>query len=269
MISLFLSAVAGYLMLVLTIILTQRSLMYFPTREWSVNPTEHGLSVVSYPTEDGLTLTSWYARPKDDRMPVFVFFQGNAGNISHRVPKLDYFKKLGYGFLLAEYRGFGKNAGSPTETGLYDDARAAIHWLIKDEHITEERLILYGESLGCGVAAQMALEFPKAHAVILEAPFTSGVNIASDTYPWLGPFTRLTYDKYDNISKIGSFTAPTLIISGDHDRVIPHRHSEELLAATRAAHKKLVSLQGGDHNDLVDFGLLQAMQVFLEENKSR
>lgn len=263
MMSFLTTVVATYALVVTLAALMQRSLMYHPSQDWAIDPARHAIGVVSYPTADGLTLRSWYAPPKDAAAPVFVHFHGNAGNISDRSETLEYFRSLGYGFLLAEYRGYGGNPGRPNEQGFYNDARAAINWL-KEQKIDESRLVIFGESIGCGAAAQMAIEHPQAKALILEAPFTSAVKIAGDVYPWLGPFSHLTLDKYDNIAKAPSFAMPTLVISGDADSVIPYRHSEALIAAVGAQRKKLVTLKGGDHSNLISFGLLKEVHSFIE-----
>jgi hypothetical protein len=254
----------GYLLAVVLMVALQRQVMYFPSREWLVNPEDYQIQTVTYTTADHIPLTSWYVAPKNN-MPVFVLFHGNAGNISERAFKQRFFTQRGYGFLLAEYRGYGRNAGSPTENGLYTDARAALAWLTKTQKIDESRIILFGESIGCGVASEMAIEFKKSRALILEAPFTSAVNIVGDVYPWLLPFKYLTLDQYDNAAKAPYFSMPVLIVSGDHDRVIPHRHSLELLETVGSPVKTLVTLKGGDHSNLADFGLLETIENFIKD----
>jgi hypothetical protein len=254
----------GYLLAVILMVALQRQLMYFPSKEWLVNPADYQIQTVTYPTADHIPLTSWYVAPKKN-MPVFVLFHGNAGNISERAFKQQFFTQRGYGFLLAEYRGYGRNAGSPSENGLYSDARAAITWLVKTQKIDESRIILYGESIGSGIASQMAVEFKKSKALILEAPFTSGVNIVGDVYPWLLFFKYLTLDQYDNLSKAPYFSMPVLIVSGDHDSVIPQRHSTQLMAAVGSPVQKLVTLKGGDHSNLADFGLLETIADFIKD----
>lgn len=254
-----------YLIAVATVVCLQRQIIYVPSSSWSVNPHDHQIETVSYLTADKVSLTSWYVPPQRN-MPVIVMFHGNAGNISGRVHKQRFFAGLGYGFLLAEYRGYGRNDGYPTEAGLYTDARAAIAWLLEKQGIDESRIIIYGESIGTGVASQMALEFKGARSLILEAPFTRFPALVKDIHPWLGPFAYLTLDQYDNLSKAPYFRMPVLIVSGDQDSVIPYRHSEVLLEEIGASLKKLVILKGGDHNDLTQFGLLDTIAGFLGAN---
>jgi alpha-beta hydrolase superfamily lysophospholipase len=243
-------------------VIFQRQLMYHPTRGWSVNPAEHGIEVVKYTTADNLTLTSWYAPPKGDK-PVFVMFHGNAENISSWISLPDYFTKLGYGFLLAEYRGYGNNPGSPSEQGFYNDGRAAMAWLMKEQKIPENKIIIYGMSMGSGTASQMASEYKNIKALVLEAPFTSAVNEATDVYPFIGPAKYLVLDKFDNISKAPSFKMPVIVLQGSDDEVIRATHGKAVFDALTTPVKKYVLIPGGHHNDLKDFGLFQKIEEFV------
>ncbi len=255
--------VKSYLILVFAMLVLQRYVVYYPSRTWVVSPESVGAQVVAYKTVDNIKLTSWYVPPKGGK-PVFVLFHGNAGNISNRAFKLAYFAKRGYGFLLAEYRGYGRNAGSPSELGFYNDGRAAMTWLMKDQKIPENKIIVYGESIGTGTACEMAIEYKNIRALVLEAPFTSIQHEADAVYPWLRLFTYLTIDKYDNLSKAGYFDMPVIVLQGSKDEVIPPRQGKELFEAVASPVKKYVPLRGGGHENLADFGLLQHIQAFVE-----
>jgi fermentation-respiration switch protein FrsA (DUF1100 family) len=252
----------GYLAFVLGMAVFQRHLMYYPSDSWAYSPAESHAEAVSYQTADHLVLRSWYAPPKNGN-PVFVLFHGNAGNISDRAFKQKYFAEHGYGFLLAEYRGYGGNPGKPSEAGFYNDGRAAISWLMHEKKINENRIVIFGESIGCGVASQMAVEFKGAKALVLEAPFTSAIDEAGDVYPWLGPFKYLTLDRYDNISKAAHFEMPVLIINGTDDKVIPPKHGKTLYNAVASKIKQHELLKGGGHNNLAEFGLLLQIENFI------
>jgi pimeloyl-ACP methyl ester carboxylesterase len=245
------------------VILLQRTFIYHPSSEWISLPEEYQAKAVTYITQDHISLTSWYCAPQDHK-PVFVMFHGNGGNISYRGLKQAYFCKQGYGFLLAEYRGYGRSAGSPTEKGLYNDARAAISWLIHDQRIDESRLIIYGESIGTGVASQMAIEYPHAKALVLEAPLTSIPDMVGSVMPWMWPFRHMVLDTYDNLAKAPHWKMPTIVLQGDHDEVVPVEKGKMVFAAIIAKGKKLVIMSGGRHNDLVDFGLLPKIQEFVD-----
>ncbi len=261
-VKIFISLTAIYLMLIAVMVVFQRSLMYYPTQQWTVDPARHNLQVVKYPTSDGLTLTSWYAPPKEGK-PVFVLFHGNAENISSWISVPDYFTRRGYGFLLAEYRGFGGNPGSISEQGFYNDGRAAMTWLMKDQKIPENMIIVYGHSIGSGTACEMAAEYKGIKALVLEAPFTSAVNEAGDVYPWIGPFKYLLLDKFDNISKAPHFKMPVIVLQGSHDKVIPFKHGKALFDAVASPVKKYVPLEGGGHDNLADFGLFPDIENFI------
>ena len=255
--------VAIYLVAITGMVLNQRSLMYFPTAQFVVDPGQvKDLEVVNYPTADGLMLSSWYVPPQGDK-PVIVLFHGNAGNLSYRIHKLQHFTAEGYGVLLAEYRGFGGNAGSPSEEGFYNDGRAVMDWLIKTRHIKESQIIVYGESIGSGTASEMAFEYKGIKALVLEAPFTSAVNEAADRYPFIGPFKYLVFDKFDNISKAPQFQMPVFVVQGSRDNVIPPTHGKALFDAVGSPAKKYVLLEGGGHTDLSDFGLFQNIDSFI------
>lgn len=220
------------------------------------------LSAVELTTEDQLDLTMWHLPASSDK-PTIVFFHGNAGNISHRVPKLTPFANAGYGLLLVEYRGYGGNPGRPSEAGLYRDGRAAIKYLTTDS-TTATEWILYGESLGSGVAVQMAKEFSGSNApiaLILEAPFRS-MTAAVEEHVFSPMVPDMVEDKYDSLSKIGQLDLPLLIIHGERDRVVPVNQGRDLYE--RAKHPKLahwIPLAG--HNDLYKYGAAHLIMDYL------
>ena len=162
----------------------QRNLQYFPSQV--LQSAEEGtgglMQTVTYRTGDGLDLQAWYRRP-DDGLPTLVMFHGNGGQHGHRAPSMLPYMERGYGVLLAGYRGYGGNPGSPTEDGFYADGRAALDWLAT-QGTGPGAVVLYGESLGSGVAVQMAAERPVA-GLMLQAPFTSAVDVGQVAYRWL------------------------------------------------------------------------------------
>lgn len=252
-----------YLVVVAIMVVGQRSFMYHPSQEAASNPVDYQAEVISYRTADDLKLTSWYRSARDNK-PVVVMFHGNAGNISHRIRKLDYFADKGYGFFLAEYRGYGGNEGNPSEDGFYNDARAALNWLIQKRGVDENRVVLYGESIGSGVAMQMALEYKQVKAVVLQAPFTSARDMAAESYPFIKPFAFLTLDAYDNLSKAAHVTMPVLVLHGDTDGVVPVEQGRKLYSALASPKKELKILNGGGHSNLMPLGSLEAIEGFVK-----
>lgn len=252
----------GYLLLVGGIAVFQRDMIYHPGTE-RVEPAAAGLPemvTVTVRTGDGLSITGWYAPPGNAHHPTIVLFHGNAGTLAHRARKARTFLDAGYGVYLAGYRGYGGNPGKPSEDGLYADARAALAWLT-ERGVPASRLVLYGESLGTGVAVHMAGEFANLAAIVLEAPFTRLPELAP-AYVLPPVADALMVDRYDNRAKIGRVAAPLLIVHGEHDGVVPIAMGRELLAVAPAG-KEGVFLAAAGHNDVWDLGGGEAALDFI------
>jgi hypothetical protein len=162
---------------------------------------------------------------------------------------------------MLEYRGYGGNPGSPSETGLYADGAAALDFL-DHQGIMPNRLVLYGESLGSGVAVRMAGQHEIA-GLILEAPFTSVAQVAQYHYPFV-PASLLVRDRFDSLSRIRAVKVPILILHGGRDTVIPMRFGRALLDAAPGPKEGWFAPEAG-HGDLARFGALDAVAVFLEQ----
>jgi fermentation-respiration switch protein FrsA (DUF1100 family) len=210
-------------------------------------------------TKDGLALTAWYAPAKPGRRTI-VYIHGNAGHLGDRHDRVQPYLEHGFGMLLVGYRGYGGNPGEPTETGLYDDGRAHLDWLVR-QGVREEEIVLYGESLGGAVATQLATE-RKAAALVLEAPFASVLLSARARFP-LFAFDWLIKDKFANIDKIDKINMPLFVIHGALDRVTPQRFGR--MVFERAREPKAASWPAGaGHNDLLQFGMVEAVTRFLD-----
>lgn len=244
----------AWLMVVACMFVFQRKLMYLPdtnplppTRIYGIDTLEQ----ISLMTKDGLRLEAFYMPAQTEDAGTIVLFHGNAGSISHRVAKGAAYHLFGVGVLLVEYRGYGGNSGTPTEQGLYNDGRAAMDFLTKKLNLPPEKIAIYGESLGSGVAVQMATEYDAA-ALVLETPFSSTAAVASAIYPFI-PAKLLLKDRYDNIAKIGHIKPmPVLIVHGTADGVVPFTEGEKLFDAA-VAPKKFITIEGGNHNNLYSF----------------
>ncbi len=208
-------------------------------RNAALDDTTEGITVH---TQDGLDLIAGYKAPRREDAPTVILFHGNGENFTQRAHIALELIDAGYGVLLAEYRGYAGNPGKPYEAGLYADARA-VHAFVAERR---SRIVLHGYSLGSGVATQLASE---AHidALILEAPFTTIVEVATKRFP-LFPVRTLARDRYDNLSKIARIDAPLLIYGGTADGVIPPAHFQTLFDAARGD-KHLALIEGADHLD--------------------
>jgi fermentation-respiration switch protein FrsA (DUF1100 family) len=245
--------VAVYLASLVYLYLNQRHMMYFP--DTSRPAVVDGAQVVNVTTSDGLKLEGWFFASKENK-PVIVVFHGNGGNISHRMAKVIPLTHEGYGVLLAEYRGYGGNPGTPGEEGFYSDARAWMDWL----KTKPQKIVIDGESIGSGVAVKMATEYDIA-GLILESPYTSITEVAQSIYP-IVPVGYLLKDRFPSIDRIKDVKAPILIIHGKLDRTIPVRFGQKLYMAAPQP-KNLIVLDQAGHNDLYDQGAALHVLQFL------
>lgn len=210
-------------------------------------------------TSDGLALTAWYAPAKPGRRTI-VYIHGNAGTLGDRHGRVLPYLERGFGLLLVGYRGYGGNPGEPTEVGLYDDGRAHLEWLAQ-QGVQDDELVLYGESLGAAVATQMAIERPAA-ALVLEAPFASILLSARNRYPMFA-FDFLIKDKFANLDKIDKINMPLFVVHGGRDPVTPQRFGRLVFERAREPKAAFWPAEAG-HNDLVQFGMIDAVMRFLD-----
>ena len=240
---------------------TQRSLMYFPdTRR--TPPADAGLrdaEEVVLDTADGEKVIAWHLPPRGSK-PVLLYFHGNAGSLALRADRFRALTGDGTGLVALSYRGYGGSTGRPTEEGLIADATAAYEFAIA--RYPAERIMLFGESLGTGVAIALAAE-RKVARIILQAPFTSAADIGAAAYPFL-PVRLLMKDQFRSDERIGKVKAPLLILHGAFDRVVPVALSERLLALANEP-KRLVRFPRGGHNDLDSQGAQAVVREFLSE----
>ena len=247
---------AGYLVIVVLLFVMQRQLMYPASRETPDASLAPGFQVIQTWNGSGERLTHWLHPPAGSDGPVVVVFQGNAGHIGHRVSKFSELVAAGHGLFLTGYRGYGGNVGEPSEEGLLDDARSALAWLGAAGYAPEQ-LVLYGESLGSGVAVAMAGEAAgegnddySYAGIILEAPFSSIADVAQSRY-WFVPAKWLVKDRWDSLARIGAIDAPLLVVMGEQDEVIPVALGRRLYEAAPQP-KSALFLPSAGHNNLWD-----------------
>src|SRR5258705_11475873 len=254
-------ALLGYGAIVALLYVTQRAMQYFPER-FRTAPTVAGLpeaEEVVLDTADGERVIVWHVPPRADK-PVVLYFHGNGGSLRGRVDRFRALTADGTGLVALSYRGYGGSSGRPTEAGLINDAVAA--YAFARARYPAERIVLWGESLGTGVAIALAAEKPVAR-VILESPFSSAVDIAARRY-WFVPVRWLMKDQFRSDLRIGKVTAPVLVLHGERDTVVPIGLGERLYALINAP-KRFVRFPGAGHNDLGANGVLEAGKQFLAE----
>ena len=197
----------------------QRNLLYHPNENnYSGDQISVDIKKVKILTSDKIELLGWYHEKNIKNLKTLLFFHGNAGSLENRIHKLNHFKEMDINFLIIAWRGFSGNKGKPSEKGLYDDGQSAINWL-KNNGLDEKNLILYGESLGTGVATHLAQNKNFA-GIILETPFTSMIDAAKTFYPYI-PVKLLLKDKFENQKKIKNINLPILIMHGEVDQIVP------------------------------------------------
>ena len=234
--------------LALLLYFSQSRLVYYPEtgREIIATPVRIGLPFedIRLTASDGIGLHGWFVPAPQPRGTV-LFLHGNAGNISHRLDSVQMFHRLGYNTLIFDYRGYGNSGGTPTEQGTYRDAEAAWRYLTEQRQVPACRIVLFGESLGGAIAAQLA-STRKPAALVIASGFTSVPEMAQHLYPYL-PVRWLARIRYDTRAYLRTVTAPVLIAHSPQDEIIPYEHGRALFAAAHPP-KQFLELAGG-HND--------------------
>jgi fermentation-respiration switch protein FrsA (DUF1100 family) len=251
----------GYGAFVVLLYVAQRSLQYFPER-FRTAPAAAGLpeaQEIVLDTADGERVIAWHVPPRGDQ-PVILYFHGNGGSLRGRVERFRALTADGSGLVALSYRGYGGSSGRPSESGLLADAGAAYAFALA--RYPAERIVLWGESLGTGVAVALAAEKPVAR-VILESPFTSAVDIAARRY-WFVPVRWLMKDQFRSDLRVGKVAAPVLVLHGERDAVVPIALGERLYALINAP-KRFVRFPGAGHNDLGASGAVATAKTFLAE----
>lgn len=256
-----------------------RKLTYFPDQAADLSPARLHLPAdrvhpISVATADGLTLHGWHLladghvppdRAPSERVlvggrPLALFFSGNGGNRSYRLPEAGLLTRAEADVFLFDYRGYGDNPGSPSEEGLAADALSIWHYATAERHVSPGRIFLYGESLGGAVAVQLAAELCGASTppagIILRSTFSSLADVARHHYP-IVPVGLLLNERYDSLEMIREVTCPILMLHGQRDTIVPYALARKLFAAARersafGVPKHFIDLPHSDHNDVLE-----------------
>ena len=267
--------VLGYLGAVGYVKLNERTLIFRPLeRKVGPSPSRFNLREqrVRYPSSDGVTLTAWIvpaagASPSDTWL---LICHGNLGSIGYggRPEFYASMRDLGVNLLAFDYRGFGESSGAPDERGLYDDATASYQYLARSLGVPPERLVLFGHSLGSGVAIELASRVPAA-GLIVEGAYTSVVDRGQELYPFF-PIALMATQRFPSLERVRLIDLPKLFLHSQEDAVIPYAHGRRLFEAARAP-KQFVDVRGG-HDDAyrIDKSVYYgAIAAFLRETTTR
>ena len=254
---------AVYVLIVLAAWLGQRRLMYVPDAT-PYTPESLGLTAVAVrelPTPDGARLVVWRTAAEPGR-PTLLYFHGNAGGLATRADRIGRYQARGIGITMMSYRGYSGSTGHPTEAHNIADATLMLDTLIA-EGIAGKDIVLYGESLGAAVAVQVAVQ-RMVGGLVLDAPFTSMIDMATRTYPFL-PVRPLLADCYDSIDHITRVTVPLLVLHGERDGVVPVAMGKAMHAAARSP-KEIAIFPDGLHTDLDEHGAVAVVERWLVAN---
>ncbi len=256
-----LAAFSLYMGVALALYFLQRKLVFSPDPTY-VSPDDvelQGIEEVVLKSKQGHKLYSWYMKAAPSK-PTLLFFHGNGGNVANREEKFRQLKAQGFGVFMLGYRGFGGSEGKPSEAAFVQDAFVAFDYLRDVAKLNEDKIVIYGESIGTSVATQLAARV-EAKALILEAPMSSVTAIAQARYPYLRvrPFLR---DRFESDRFIAKIAMPLLVIHGGEDEVIPLEFGQALFdAAVEPKHMKVIQEAG--HNDLYEYPLVDEVVRFL------
>lgn len=240
--------------------LLEKSLVFAPSRAMGDHPGTVGLAyeVLGLTTSDGVLLRAWWIPGPSAESPVMLCLHGNGGNLSNRTDKMRLFHDAGAAQLWLDWRGYGESSGAPNEPGLYRDALAGWAWLNAVKFVPAARLVLYGESLGCGPAIELATRVPAA-GLIADSGFTSIPDMARHLLPHFP--AALLRNRFDNRARLPRVTIPTLLLHSPDDDIIPYEMALRNLGASGASRKKLVDLKGSHNEGFLETGSAYAQAI--------
>ena len=256
------SIILMYLVIILFVYFYQRNLLYNPSENNYLNDEiKFSYKEIFIKTDENIKLKSWFVKKDLKKFKTILLFHGNAGNLFNRVYKLNELNKLDLNILLISWRSFSGNKGKPTEKNLYHDAEKVVKWL-NNQGLNNKDIVLYGESLGTGVATELASK-NNFGGIILESPFTSMVETAKIYYPYL-PVNLLLKDRFNSKNKIKDIKTPILIMHGKKDNVVPQKMGLELFEKANEPKFKYFP-ENDDHMMEYNDQLLKNIKLFINK----
>jgi len=249
-----------YFVITVVVYFFQRKLLYHPfSPQITGKGLIHNFETINFKTSDNFELKGWF-HLKNSNKKTILFLHGNAGNLDNRIDKLNFLGNMDINFLIIAWRGYSGNPGKPSETGLYKDALGGIEWLNK-KGISNDRIILYGESLGTAITTEIAQNENFA-GIILEAPFTSMVDMGQKIYP-IFPVKFLLKDKYESKNKIKNIKSPILVLHGRKDKIVPFYMGEKIFEIANNPKFKYFT-DSDDHMMNFDKKLVNEIDLFIK-----
>jgi fermentation-respiration switch protein FrsA (DUF1100 family) len=257
-----------YLGVIVVLLFLENYLIFHPTvaaAGWLAPPNLR-VQDIELRTADGTQIHAWWC-PREGAQGALLYCHGNAGNLSHRGEGIRRWQEgLKESVLIFDYPGYGKSAGKPHEQGCYAAGDAAYDWLTQQAGIPADRVVIYGGSLGGGVAVDLASRRPH-RALVLVSTFTSIPDMAQQFYPWL-PARWLVRTRFDNLQKIRQCHRPVFIAHGDEDGLVPYSHGQCLSDAANEP-KRFFPMPGHDHGDALAADFFPQLRQFLQEAETR
>ena len=249
-----------YFVITVVVYFFQRKLLYHPfSPQITGKGLIHNFETINFKTSDNFELKGWF-HLKNSNKKTILFLHGNAGNLDNRIDKLNSLGNMDINFLIIAWRGYSGNPGKPNETGLYKDALGGIEWLNK-KGISNDQIILYGESLGTAITTEVAQNENFA-GIILEAPFTSMVDMGQKIYP-IFPVKFLLKDKYESKNKIKNIKSPILVLHGRKDKIVPFYMGEKIFEMANNPKFKYFT-DSDDHMMNFDKKLVNEIDLFIK-----
>jgi uncharacterized protein len=258
-------AAVVYVGVVVVLVLFENKLVYRPAgagRDWEAAPSKD-IQDIELTARDGATIHGWWC-PQPNSPRALLYLHGNAGNLSWRGQSiLKIREQLGVSVLIIDYPGYGKSTGRPSEIGCYHAADAAYEWLTEAQAVAPSNVIVWGASLGGGVAVDLASRKP-CGALVLVKTFSTMPDVAARLYPWI-PVRWLMRNRFNSLDKIRDCRCPVFVAHGTTDELIPEALGRKLFEAANEPKEYFLMADAG-HNDPLSSGMFDALKVFLQRH---
>lgn len=256
----------AYLGVMLLAVLFENKLVYHPSKFSEEDESyikQSKIEEVDFKSEDGTKLHGLLF-PAKNPQGYLLYCHGNAGNVAGRTESANRLcKQYRLTVFVFDYRGFGKSEGDPNEAGVLADGKAASKWLAEHAGVEQSELILFGRSLGGGIAVDLAAN-QGAKALILQNTFSSLPDVASSSIGWF-PFHWIMRNRLDSFSKIAKYKGPLLMSHAAEDKTVPFKTGKKLFDAA-IGDKEFIELKGIGHDDFEPKSYNKKLRSFFEKN---